>query len=301
MKHKLSLILGVLCLVLALIGTWVLDLPTRGERVVRFASAYKDRPVTLEASYWPAEQPSYAVLICPGYSCDRQKWRPMANLLASHGMAVMSFDYSGQGASMGTIGFDNARTDAIPVEIDHAIDQLTGLTGLDRSHIILLGHSMGGRAILRLMDDWHNPDAQTTVTKAPVGNVILISPEVNYHANAQASLFAGTSDATEAPWQQYSEANTAGTNVFLYGSTADDIVSADDVLAIYDHLGGQELRIHAPWQYRQTNTVGSQIWMDMAEGVLHSYLMYSPQTAAFVNSALYFIQPDFGSMPAYLP
>ena len=49
------------------------------------------------------------------------------------------------------------------------------------------------------MDQKYN--AITTVIKREIGNVILISPEVNYNYNAQASLFAGTSDEFEEPGQ----------------------------------------------------------------------------------------------------
>lgn len=294
-KQRVSLILGLACLSLALAIAVFLNVPTCHEQVFTFDSTYNSNSVVLEASYWASNDAQYAVLICPGYSCDRQKWRPMANVLASHNLAVMSFDYSGQGASQGVIGFDNAKTDAIPVEIDDAIDQLTALTGLDRSHIILLGHSMGGRSILRLMNDWHAPDADTSISSSPVGNVILISPEVNYHFNAQASLFAGTSDDAEEPWHSYSAANTAGTNVFLYGSTADDIVSADDILAIYRHLGGQDVPSSGTWTATQTNEAGSTITVGITDGVLHSYQMYSPRFAQFVNEALSVILPDAAS------
>lgn len=105
-----------LCLMLAAVaGLLYLNRYTMDETVITFASTYQDKPATLEATLWQTGNAEYAALICPGYSCDRQKWRPLANMLRAAGLTVMSFDYSGQGASSGTIGFDNAKTDAIPV------------------------------------------------------------------------------------------------------------------------------------------------------------------------------------------
>lgn len=286
MTNKKLLAAGVACLFLAVALLVNLSLPTLGERVVTFASTYGDKPVTLEASYWPVEGAEYAVLICPGYSCDRQKWRPMADLCVASGYTTMTFDYSGQGASAGVIGFDNAKTDNIPAEISDAMTKLRELSGVDNAHIILLGHSMGGRSILRLMYDWNAPDAVTRVPKDPAANVILISPEVNYHFNAQASLFAGTSDDAEEPWHSFGLQWTAGTDVYLFGSTADDIVSDEDILAIYAHLGGGAVPESGEWSAVQTNAVGSKLSVAITDGVLHSYQMYSPKFAAFVSHAL---------------
>lgn len=266
MKKKL-IVSGVIILSLVFVSLFYLNLPTFNEKALSIKSKYKDQNVVLKASYWNVREAEYAALICPGYSCDRQKWRQIAGLFVINGISVMSFDYSGQGASSGTIGFDNARTDCIPVQIDDAIEKLHQISGIDYDHIILAGHSMGGRSILRLLYDYNYPGAETTVVKRPLAGAVLFSPEVNYHYNAQASLFAGTSDAEELPWNIFDETCAGEVQVYLYGSTADDIVSHKDIKSIAERLGS-----HA--------TVG------IAKGILHSYQMYSPEFAVFMNSAL---------------
>lgn len=284
-KKKLLTFSGVFCLVLACALLFVLSVPTLGERTLSFASVYKQSQVTLEGSYWEGQN-GWAVLICPGYSCDRQKWRPFADVFAANGFTVMSFDYSGQGAASGTIGFDNAKTDAIPVQIADAIEELHTVSGVPYEKIILVGHSMGGRSILRLLDDYNDPNAVTTVTRRPIGNVILMSPEVNYHFNAQASLFAGTSDDAEEPWHSLNASCITGTNVYLYGSTADDIVSDEDVLAIYRHLGGTNGPESGQGFVSMVNEAGSKVTVGITGEVLHSYMMYSPKFVSYVNDAL---------------
>ena len=290
---------GILCILLSFICMVILNMPTIHEKSFSFPSHYGDKPVSLEASLWEVSDAEYAVLICPGYSCDRQKWRPFADLFVSNGYTTMSFDYSGQGASSGTIGFDNAKTDKIPMLIDDAIAELCQITGLDARHVILVGHSMGGRAILRLLDDYNNPAALTTVEKKEIGNAILLSPEVNYEFNAQASLFAGTSDAVEEPWLSYSEKSIAGTNLYLYGSTADDIVFEEDVLAIFEHAGGKDAPESGKWSAVQTTDAGSKLTIGITSGVLHSYEMYSPKFAAYVNDALQDISGRDSVYPAW--
>lgn len=285
-KSKLFTLLGGLLGVLVSFAClFSMSIPTIGETRVQFQSSYKAKSVRLNGSYYEAKDSEYAVLICPGYSCDREKWRPFADLFVANGYTTMTFDYSGQGASSNTIGFDNAKTDAIPVQIDDAVTFLHEKSGIDYSKIILVGHSMGGRSILRLIYDYHHSDL-TTVTPKNIGNVILMSPEVNYNPNAQASLFAGTSDKDEEPWKSFLPSDIAGTNVYLYGSTADDIVSDKDILAIYSHLGATGIPTSGKIQEVQTNSVGSKITCGVVDGVLHSYQMYSHQFARMVNSAL---------------
>lgn len=296
---KSKCIAGVVLLAIVLLMTVVLNSPTFSEEKVSFLSQYNDKEVVLKGSYWEAEGAEYAVLICPGYSCDRQKWRPMADLCVANGLTTMTFDYSGQGASKGTIGFDNAKTDRIPIQIADAIEELHRRSGIDYEHIILMGHSMGGRSILRLLYDYNDENAKTTITRRPIGNVLLLSPEVNYNYNAQASLFAGTSDATEEPWKSYSEENTVGCNVYLFGSTADDIVSDEDVLAIYQHLGGTNAPKSGKTSAEQTNAVGSTVSVNVIGGVLHSYQMYSARFGKMINTALTEITGQTCSYPTY--
>lgn len=294
--------LGAILLIAALLCAVILSWPTRGGgETLKFASHYGENAVTLEASLWETEGAEYAVLICPGYSCDRQKWRPMADLLRASGFTVMSFDYAGQGASSGSIGFDNAKTDRIPEEIDDAIAVLMKKTGVDEEHIVLMGHSMGGRSILRLLHDYSCADAETELSPRNIRNAILISPEVNYGFNAQASLFAGTTDAEEYPWKDYDASCVGNCRVFLYGSTGDDIVSDEDVYEIYARITGTHEKESGVGALTDGNHE-----VHVIGGVLHSYLMYSPRLVPLLNSALHTIDASsrsyapFGFVLVYL-
>lgn len=286
MFKNMKLYVGLAFVLASFVAAFILNQPSTKEKTFSFASSYGDKAVSLEASLWEVQDAEYAVLICPGYSCDRQKWRPMADLLISNGLTVMSFDYSGQGASSGTIGFDNAKTDRIPQQIDDALQVLHEKTGMDYNHMILLGHSMGGRSILRLMYDYHDENAETKTSPKDIENLILLSPEVNYHFNAQASLFAGTSDDSQEPWHSFCPSYVEGVNVYLYGSTQDDIVSDEDIFAIAQHLGAEGLPESGTYQGTVTNELGSSITVGVISGVLHSYQMYSPRFGDMINAAL---------------
>ena len=299
MKNKKNLVLRILGLCSMLLSFALIltcSFNTFGGRNVYFSSTYKEDEVSLNATYFEKKGAEYAVLICPGYSCDRAKWRPVADIFLKNNMSVMTFDYSGQGNSFGRIGFDNAKTDEIPKEIDDALSYLHEVSGIDYENIILMGHSMGGRAILRLMYDYNIEGAETKVSKKSIENIILFSPEVNYRHNAQASLFASTDDENEYPWKDYSPKAIEGVDVYLYGSTADDVVSDYDILRISERLSGEAAQERGTASFEVISPYGSKITIGIASGVLHSYQMYSPTFATYVSNA---IQGITGKASAY--
>ncbi len=289
MKNKRNLILlisGLVSMLVSAVLIFICSFHTLGGRNVTFQSTYKDDDVTISATYFEKKDAKYAVLICPGYSCDRAKWRPMANVFLANNISVMTFDYSGQGNSFGRIGFDNAKTDEIPKEIDDALVYLHNISSIDYENIILMGHSMGGRSILRLMYDYNVEGAETTLTKKNIKNIILFSPEVNYQHSAQASLFASTDDENQYPWKDYGPNAIKGTNVYLFGSTADDVVSDYDILRISERLTGKAVQEKGTASFTETNEYGSKVTVGITNGVLHSYQMYSPTFSQYVLNSI---------------
>ena len=285
-KNFALLFAGLFSMLLSLVFAICCTYSSFNGREISFSSTYKEDKVTLSGTYYERQNAEYAVLICPGYSCDRAKWRPMANIFLQNNMSVMTFDYSGQGGSYGRIGFDNAKTDEIPKEIDDALSYLHDVSSIAYDHIVLMGHSMGGRAILRLFYDYNIESADTTLQKKNVQNAILFSPEVNYAHNAQASLFASTDDENEYPWKDYSPKAIQNSNIYLYGSTADDVVSDYDILRISERLSGGKAIERGATQFEAQNEYGGKISVGIAEGVLHSYQMWSPTFASFVSNAI---------------
>ncbi len=301
MKNKKRitwLIVGIFSLIVAFIMTILPVSSSFGSRNLSFKSSYKENEVTLKATYYEKKDAKYAVLICPGYSCDRAKWRPMANIFLSNNISVMTFDYSGQGESYGKIGFNNAKTDDIPTQIDDALVYLHKISNIDYENIILMGHSMGGRAILRLMYDYNIEDADTKLVKKNVKNIILFSPEVNYEHNAQASLFAGTKDESEYPWKNYSSNAVAGINVYLFGSTADDVVSSYDILRISERLSGEKTIEDGTIEFTKTTSFGNKITVGVTSLILHSYEMYSSRFATYVSNSISDITGSISSYPS---
>lgn len=270
-KRKILVSLGAILLLGAFAALIWFGAPTMNGEKVSFAAA--DGSTELVGTYYAAEGASYAVLLCEGFSADRQMLRPLANLFVKSGISAMCFDYSGHGGSKGVIGFDNATNGQIPDEIELAIQALIERTGLARDRIILLGHSMGGRAILELF-------SRPAFDKG-VNRIILIAPQINYDQNLQSSFFTGVTDAEIEPWLSYSSAHLGGARAYLFGSTADDIVSPESLLAIYARMGGS-----VPADFETGVTANDNLTLSITGGVFHSYEIFSARFAAFVSDAV---------------
>ncbi|MCQ2431754.1 MAG: alpha/beta hydrolase [Clostridia bacterium] len=288
-KLSIRTVIGLILMLCSLIGIFIINLPTMKEDVLRFDSVYEGRTTNLEASYYEVSGAGYAALICPGFSCDRQKLRTIADQFVSAGITTMTFDYSGQGASDGVIGFNNAKTNHIPTEIHDALVLLHERSGIPYDHIILAGHSMGGRSILKLFTlDFY---------REPVGAAMLIAPEVDYVFSLQSSIFAGTTDAEEAPWDTYNGQYTAGTDIYLISSTFDDTVSHKSTIELFKRLGGEtdKSRGTVTPMISTINEYGSNISLCVVPGALHSYQMYAPQIKSVLNQAI----TDFTGIPTH--
>ena len=81
----LTIIFGVVSLIVSFVFATILNAPTFKEKTYKIDSTYNDKEVTLRATYYEKENATKGVLICPGYSCDRQKWRPFSNLFVKNG------------------------------------------------------------------------------------------------------------------------------------------------------------------------------------------------------------------------
>ena len=267
MKNKIIFALAVVLVILSLIVLSVILKETNNAQIIKFNSGDE----TLVASYYPVANSEKAILLCGGFSSDQAMLRPLANLAVSSGLSAMTFDYVGHGKSSGAIGFDNATNGQTVREIKLAIEKLKSLTALEDEDIILLGHSMGARALLELL--------VTSSYPAEYEQVILLSPQINYDNNTQSSTFTGVNDSVIAPWKDLDGKLLNNTKITLIGSTADDIVSPFSANEIYERI-------------KQDNDVS----LSLVDGVYHSYMVYSVAVASEIKEHCSYFTDDVSSL-----
>jgi uncharacterized protein len=98
----------------------------------------------LKNKNWPL------ILVCHGFTGSRiganRLFVKTARDLASRGYLVVRFDYGGCGESSGTYG--EGGLDVLIEQTRYVLDYALGIDCVDKSHVYLLGHSLGGAVAL---------------------------------------------------------------------------------------------------------------------------------------------------------
>src|SRR5258706_1753755 len=109
----------------------------------------------------PEREPLAYALFAHCFTCGKDVLaaRRIAAALAAKGIAVLRFDFTGLGSSEGD--FANSTFSSYVADLVHAADHLRETRGVPA---ILIGHSLGGAAILAAAGKI--PDAKAVVTVA---------------------------------------------------------------------------------------------------------------------------------------
>jgi alpha-beta hydrolase superfamily lysophospholipase len=102
---------------------------------------------TLQAYYWPAQNPHATLALVHGFGEYAGRYQPMADYLTARGIEIIAIDLRGHGRSPGPRGvvkdYNDFRDDLAAL--------LTRAQAMKASHngpLVLFGHSMGGGLVL---------------------------------------------------------------------------------------------------------------------------------------------------------
>ena len=257
MRNKFFLV-GCFFLVMGIVGLLILDSPLRASQPVTLTSP-EGAPLT--ATYYPGTA-SRGIILFEGFGADQHMMRPMARDLNAAGWHVFTFDYSGHGASTGSLGYDNAATDRLAGQAQTAMQEFQRLSGLDASQIVWLGHSLGARVALQ----------SAVLGPLRPQRLVLIGAQVNLVTNEQAEFFTGTQDV-DLPWVQSLDLQNPSVPILLVIGSWDDILTPQAATKLMMKLCGEETTYCAGEFAREFVSVN---------GVFHNYEIYSPRLLSSV-------------------
>jgi hypothetical protein len=211
--------------------------------------------------YYPGSVPA-GIMFLEGFGSDQTMLRPLMSEFADWGLHLFSFDFSGHGRSPGTIGFDNAASERLALEVLAAKNVFKSVSGLNDSQIIMIGHSMGAR-----MGLW-----ATVLDISPVAGLVLLGCQVNLLVNTQASFFTGVDD-TRLAWIQALQWNTPATDIMLISGEWDDIITPSSANALYQKL--ESARPPATPQFSRE--------LHILPRLVHNYEIYSPRVVNLIK------------------
>jgi pimeloyl-ACP methyl ester carboxylesterase len=219
----------------------------------------------LSGTYYPGSIDS-GVVLAEGFGSDQTALKSLVEVFSLHGYHVLTFDFSGHGRSQGGLGFDNAETDRLALQIQDALGVFEEITRLDRNEILIVGHSLGSRAALQY----------ASLEKDPVAGLILLGTQVNLVTNVQAEVFTGVVDAN-LNWIQDLGPNNPRSNILLISSDWDDILPPEAAGLLMEKLAGVQTLPGKGFGSVEENNYRRWIQLD---GVLHNFQIYS-QKALF--------------------
>ena len=213
------------------------------------------------------------ILLLEGFGADQFMMKGIAHEFHKLGFHVFSFDYSGHGQSTGSIGFDNAQTNKLALQVLEARTQFMVISGLIGSEILLMGHSLGSRVAI-----------QSTIMDSNVAGLILLGTQINLDTNTQSEFFTGVSDADLA-WVDSLNGTNPATEILLISGSWDDILIPSAAQLLYEKLGGDT----APFNRD----------MMIFNHMLHNYEVYSPRAITYaLNWAVDKLGLGFGDVEA---
>ena len=112
------------------------------------------------------EGPKPGVLLCHGFASCKEEFMALPHNLCREGFAVLSFDFSGHGESMGHRGYvsENGHLD----DTMRAYQTLIDRPEVDINKTALVGHSLGTTAVLRFLGTPAAKHVTTGVILAPM-------------------------------------------------------------------------------------------------------------------------------------
>ncbi len=138
-------------------------------RTLRFAAP---GGVSLYGEYFDAPNPRGVALIVHGYAEHCARYRELANVVSSEGLATLSFDLRGHGRAEGPRGHIDRIEDYLD-DFDAALRKLDELSGAGDLPRLVVGHSNGSLIALRALADPSRRPAR-------VAGAILSSPFLGF-------------------------------------------------------------------------------------------------------------------------
>ncbi|MEY4764303.1 MAG: hypothetical protein RI907_976, partial [Pseudomonadota bacterium] len=127
----------------------------------------------LRTTHWPVAAPRAVCVLAHGLGEHAGRYQPVAAALNAQGLAVVAHDHRGHGRSEGARG--RLRTDE-DLQTDFALLIDTARHRYPELPVLLLGHSLGGVLVARMVAELALPESQRAPWARPVEALAMSSP-----------------------------------------------------------------------------------------------------------------------------
>ena len=259
MKKGILTLFVVIIVLLCIVSLFVLNEPLRNNENLRYTTDSGD---AISATYYPGTR-SWGVMILEGFGSDQIAMKTMTTEFVRLGYHGFTFDYTGHGRSEGSIGFDNAETDNLALQVIDALDQFTKMSSLEISNIIVVGHSLGARVALQVQ----------TMINSQFAGIVLVGAQISLVTNTQSEFFTGVTDL-DIPWIQSLNPETIPNPILMITSTWDDILPPEAARLLFQKLTNVTIGSEDQYQLVVDSVIKE---LTIYQRILHSFETYAPK------------------------
>ncbi|MBW4418306.1 MAG: alpha/beta hydrolase [Myxacorys californica WJT36-NPBG1] len=198
-------------------------------------------------------QAAPGVLVAHGFAGSKQLMLGYGYVLARAGYAVMLWDFDGHGANPNPLG--GVDGNALQKNLQVALRSLTEQPGVDASRLALLGHSMGGSAVLSAGVNDVNRFAATIAVSSAGGSMTPQAPR-----NLQ--LQVGTWEGRLIPYAERALAQAGGANSQFEQGRARELIVVPSVEHITILFNGGSHQAALKWLDASFNRQSTSHYVD---------------------------------------
>ena len=194
------------------------NIPLFKKEEMKFTDSYGNRIACTYYSFNYNSHNNKGIMLFHGFAEDQYSMKSYADSFLRQGYLVFTVDFAGHGQSSGLFTLRGLVDNLTANEVILAKEQFKKATNLSDDQIYMVGHSLGGRAILK---------AATIDVNICAGIVIIGSPvnlENGYMENSE--------------WLQNLSPTNPATNISIITSNWDDVLPTSDAIEVFETLTG---------------------------------------------------------------
>ncbi|NHJ05921.1 MAG: alpha/beta fold hydrolase [Candidatus Heimdallarchaeota archaeon] len=269
-------ILGILIVIICVALQISINVPLFHKEKIQFSDHYGNK---VSCSYFSSTSISHndkGIMLFHGFAEDQHSMNSYIDSFLQLGFQIFTIDFTGHGLSSGYFTLQEQVDNVTANEVLLAKEQFKKISNLTDNQIYMIGHSLGGRAILRA----------ATIDPNICAGLVLIGSPINLNGGYM----------TNSVWLEELSPLNPKTNISIITGTLDDVLSSTDAIQIFEKLSGVNYNESGSSFLTSQNNI---IELNIIKCLLHTYEVISPKTIVTAILSIYhFTQEIF---PKELP
>ncbi|HUU78113.1 MAG TPA: alpha/beta fold hydrolase [candidate division Zixibacteria bacterium] len=269
-------ILGIIMVIICVALQISINVPLFHKEKIQFSDHYGNK---VSCSYFSSTSISHndkGIMLFHGFAEDQHSMNSYIDSFLQLGFQIFTIDFTGHGLSSGYFTLQEQVDNVTANEVLLAKEQFKKISNLTDNQIYMIGHSLGGRAILRA----------ATLDPNICAGLVLIGSPVNLDGGYMIN----------SVWLEELSPLNPKTNISIITGTLDDVLSSTDAIQIFEKLSGAKFNESGSSILTSQNNI---IELNIINCLLHTYEVISPKSIVTAILSIYHFSQEI--FPKELP